>query len=80
LFNTLEMAWGNFQKKIVSMLPRTFNSILTSPQIISKNKILKHLPGMDAVNTFYDKVWTPEVQKMNDQMGLTGTEYEIKGR
>ena len=74
------MAWGNFQKKLVSMLPRTFNAILTSPQIISKHKILGHLPGMDAVNVFYDKVWTPEVQKMNQQMGLTGTEYEIKPR
>ena len=74
------MAWGNFQKKLVSLLPRTFKNILTSPQIISKHKILKHFPGMDAVNVFYDKVWKPEVQKLNQQMGLTGTEYEIKPR
>ena len=72
------MAWGNFQKKIVSMLPRTFNNIITSPLLISKNKILKHLPGMNAITAFYDKAWSPEVAKMNAQMGLTGTEFEIK--
>jgi len=72
------MGWGSFSKMIASTMPRFINSVVTIPQIVSKNKILKHLPGMDAVNVAYDKLWKPQVHKMNQEFGLTGSQYEIK--
>jgi len=72
------MGWGSFSKMIASTMPRFINSVVTIPQIVSKNKILKHLPGMDSINVAYDKLWKPQVNKMNQEWGLTGSQYEIK--
>ena len=59
------MAWGSFAKMVTGSLPGVLDRIVTIPQLVSKNKVLKHLPGMDAINAVYDKLWEPQVDKMN---------------
>jgi len=45
------MTFGRFAK-LIAFVPATVNKLFKAPQIISKNKILKHLPGMNLVNKF----------------------------
>ena len=70
------MAFGRFYK-LVTLVPAAVNKIFKSPQIISKNKILQHLPGMNLVNSFYKNVYDPQVEKLNEKMGLP-EEYKLK--
>ena len=50
------MAWGSFAKMLTSSLPGVLDRIVTIPQLVSKNKVLKHLPGMDVINTMQEKL------------------------
>jgi len=70
------MAFGRFYK-LVTFVPAAVNKILKSPQIISQNKILKHLPGMGLINSFYKNVYDPQIEKLNEKMGLP-EEYKLK--
>jgi len=70
------MAFGSFYK-LVTLVPATVNKLFKAPQIISKNKILKHLTGMNLVNKFYENVYDPQIEKLNEKMGLP-SEYKLK--
>jgi len=70
------MAFGRFAK-LIAFVPATVNKLFKAPQIISKNKILKHLPGMNLVNSFYENVYDPQIEKLNEKMGLP-SEYKLK--
>ena len=70
------MTFGRFAK-LIAFVPATVNKLFKAPQIISKNKILKHLPGMSLVNSFYENVYDPQIEKLNEKMGLP-EEYKLK--